>query len=77
MSVEFDTLETDVTKPGAVVDSVQLLIERLSELFIATATGNTKVKDLGDEFIAKADVLAEAVVANTSAEPKEPRPRKK
>lgn len=72
MSTAVDHLEATVAANSSVIDSAVELLGKLSGLIRATAGDTTKVNALADELDAKKQALADAVVANTPAEPSAP-----
>lgn len=69
MALDMSALETEVSQNSDAVDSATTLLTRLAEEIRAAAGDPAKVAELASRLDAASTRLAEAVVANTPADP--------
>lgn len=69
MALNFSRLEAEVTEISSAVDSAVTLIQRIAQEIRDSITNQAKLEELANSLDAKATALAEAVAANTPAEP--------
>lgn len=72
MGQELDTLTTEVEETKTVIDSAIVLIKGLKTKLDEAGTDPAKLQALSDSLDSKQKELADAVVANTPAEPAQP-----
>lgn len=67
MSAELDALTAAVTQENTVIDSAIVLLKNLAAQIAALKTDPAALQALADGITAKAQALADAIVANTPA----------
>jgi hypothetical protein len=69
MALNFTQLESEVSEMSSAVDSAVTLLQSIAQEIRDSAGNQQKLNKLATDLDAKANVLAEAIAANTPADP--------
>ncbi len=74
MALNFSRVEQEVSEISSVVDSAVTLLQQVAQEIRDSAGNQAKLDKLATDLDAKATALAEAIAANTPADPENPQP---